>query len=126
MWALYYYTNLPLKVIGERVQDVAVTLMYLVKTMNGLISTDHRIANATIELESILKQKKLKKKNRKHKHATIGNSLDYITSYKKETKRPVSENKKAMSILLATNDTKIIKSILKAKKRPDREGEKHR
>ena len=42
--------------------------------------------------------------------------MDYATSYKKETKRPVSENKKAMSILLATNDTKIIKSILKAKR----------
>ena len=61
VWALYYYTNLPLKVIGERVGCGYCNTMYLVKTMNGLISTDHRIANTTIELESLLKQKKLKK-----------------------------------------------------------------
>lgn len=116
VWSLYYYTNLPLKIIGERVGCGYCNTMYLVKTMNGLISTDHRVANVTIELETILKQKKLKKRNRFHKHKTIGNALDYATSYKKETKRPISENKKAMSILLATNDDKIIKSILKGKR----------
>ncbi|MHB8871596.1 MAG: hypothetical protein ACYC5G_04030 [Candidatus Doudnabacteria bacterium] len=116
VWALYYYTSLPLKIIGQRVGCGYCNTMYLVKTMNGLISTDYRVANTTIELEKLLKQKKLKKRNRPHKHASVGNSLDFATSYKKESKRPVVANKKVTSILLATNDTKIIKSILKAKR----------
>jgi len=116
VWALYYYTRLPLKEIGEKVRCGYCNAMYLVKTMNALISTDSNIADLTIELEGILAGKGLVKKNRTHKHQSVGNSLDYATSYKKKTQRPIAINKKVTSILLATNDKKIIKSILKAKR----------
>jgi len=116
VWCLYYYTQLPLMFIGEMVGCGYCNTMYLVKTMNGFISSDSDVACKIIAIEASLIKKGLKKRNRAHKNGRIIEGLAYATTYKQPNKRPVVINKKMADILLATNDRPIIESFLKAKR----------
>lgn len=116
VWCLYYYTKLPLIFIGDQVGCGYVNTMYLVKTMNGFISSNSDVACKIASIEALLIKKGLKKRNRPHKNGRIIEGLAYATTYKQQNKRPISTNKKVVDILLATNDKLIIESFLKAKR----------
>ena len=115
VWAMYYYTPFTIEYIGEQMKCGHANVLYLIRTMNGLIESDFKSADKIVLLESLLKKHRLKKKNRNNL-LTKKDGLKFATSYKKQTIKPVSTNKKVSDILLATNDKRIISSFLKAKR----------
>lgn len=116
VWCMYYYTNLPLTFIGEQFGCSYCNVLYLIRTMNGLISSDYDAACKIMSIEDSLVKKGLKKKNRKHYNPSVGDGLKFATSYKQQNKRPVVLNRKVKDILLATNDRALIESFLKGKR----------
>lgn len=115
VWCLYFYTNRTVKEIGDIIHRGHCNTLYLVKSCNRLISTDHKVASNVMQIEKELVKLGFEKKNRVHHHKNVSAELNYAESYKRESERPII-HKLARKINLAEIDRKIATESLRVKR----------